>query len=683
MAAITEILSPGSATPVDDVRDDDELSVADLVRMFEESEDATNDARKESERDRDYVDNKQLTSEQLSALAKRGQPPMIDNRIKSKVDYLVGLEKQQRIDPRALPRTPQHEQDAQGATQALRYVAEEQDYDNKRSAVWRNLLVEGAGGYSIPVEVKEGAGYGGRSKVTIRIDRVPWDRMFWDPHSSESDFSDAGYLGIVLWMDIADAKLRWSDADAQEALDTTMQSAPSDTYDDKPKFNHWADKKRKRVRICQIWVKRDNDWHFAEFTKGGILKAGPSPHVTDQGESDCELLFQSAYVDRDNNRYGLVREMITLQDGINKRGSKLLHLANTKQVWLDEDALPSSGIEKLRKEAARPDGTIVLNPGSMQHGKIKVETHLDVATTQFQLLQDAKNSIDLKGPNATSMGDKAQGSAAASGRAIIASQQGGMVSLGDLLDSLRHLDKRAFRTIWSRIRQYWNEEIWIRVTDDERNIKWVGMNVDPQQVQLAAQQNPEMAAKIGGVVGSVAELDCDIIIDEAPDSVVPALEQFEALVQLKQYDVNNELPFRALVQAAPNLKDKDKVFKEMDEAEQKRQNPQAQQIQQIQTAGAVAEVKETESRALLNIAKAHEAGQPEPGAAPQQQDFEIPPQIQVAKAVADIGLVHANTDKVRTDTALAPAKASHDAKMKQDALAQRSQMMKQRPQSAA
>jgi hypothetical protein len=257
-----------------------------------------------------------------------------------------------------------------------------------------------------------------------------------------------------------------------------------------------------------------------------------------------------------------------------------------------------------------------------------------------------------------------------------------MVSLGDLLDNLRHLDKRAFRTVWARIRQYWNQETWIRVTDDERNIKWVGMNVDPQQIQMQMQQNPEMAGKIGGVVASVAELDCDIIIDEAPDSVVPALEQFEALVQLKQYDVNNELPFRALVQAAPNLKDKDKVFQEMDKAAQANQQ-QKQQVQQIQTAGAVAEVKETESRAVLNMAKANEAGQPEPGQPPQQQDFEIPPELQIGKAVADIGLVHANTQKVRTDTALAPMKANHDAKMKQGALKQRGQMMNRRPQQGA
>src|ERR1043166_9084197 len=543
MAAVAEILSPYEKTSVDDdPRATGKLDVGDLCRMFEESEDATLDARKDAERDRDYVDNKQLTAEELAVLAKRGQPPMIDNRIKSKVDYLVGLEKQQGINPRALPRTMKHEEDAQGATQALSYVADAEDYDHKRSGVWRNLMVEGAAGFGVSVE--EG-GYGGKVKIKIR--RIAWDRMFWDPHSTETNFSDAGYLGVVLWMNYDDALRMYPDE--EEALETTMQTAPADTYDDKPKFNHWADKKRKRVRICQMWIRQNDEWHFAEFTKGGILKAGKSPYVDDQGKSDCELFFQAAYKDRDNNVYGLVREMITLQDGINKRSSKALHLVNTNQTWIDEDALPGgqSGIERLRKEANRPDGTIVLNPGSLANNKVKSETRLDLAEAQFKLLQDAKNSIDLKGPNATAMGDKAQGSAAASGRAIIASQQGGMVSLGDLLDNLRHLDVRVFRAIWARIRQYWKEPEWIRVTDDERNIKWVGLNHDPPKVQMALQQNPQMAGKIAGVVSNVAELDCDIIIDEAPDSVAPALEQFQALAELKKYDVNNELPFRALV----------------------------------------------------------------------------------------------------------------------------------------
>ena len=43
--------------------------------------------------------------------------------------------------------------------------------------------------------------------------------MFCDPHSSEPDFSDAGYLGLVIWMNYDDALAMYPDD--KEALDTT------------------------------------------------------------------------------------------------------------------------------------------------------------------------------------------------------------------------------------------------------------------------------------------------------------------------------------------------------------------------------------------------------------------------------------------------------------------------------
>jgi hypothetical protein len=672
---------------------DSKLSVADLVRMFEDSEEATQTARKESERDRDYVDNKQLTAAELAALAKRGQPPTIINRIKRKIDFLVGTEKTQRVDPRALPRTPKHEQDADGATEGLRYVSDTEDYDSKRSAIWRNMLVEGAGGISVSVEPSkyakppmDGQQMMGSTAMTppvemeIKLSRIAWDRMFWDPHSSELDFSDAGYLGLVIWSDYDDAINKYADnQDAKNILDTTLStSSTTDTYDDKPKYNVWADKKRKRVRIAQIWIKRGDEWHFAEYTKGGILKAGPSPYKTDKGESDCELIFASAYVNRDNERYGIVREMISPQDEINKRRSKALHLLNVHQTTYEEGSIPD--IDEFRREKAKPDGTMKVNPGALsgQGPKVISETRTDLADGHFKLLQESKNEIDLMGPNGTQMGDKTGGSNSASGKAIIASQQGGMIEMGDLLDSLRHLDKRTYRAIWNRIRQYWTAEKWIRITDDERNIKWVGMNVDPQQMQMAMQQNPEMAKKIAGIVGNVAELDCDIIIDEAPDSITPALEQFQLLVELKKYDAENELSFRSIVKAAPNLRNKDEIFAEMDKAaEAKQSNPMAQQAQQVQMAGAVAQVKEVESKAVLNLAKAGKEQQPEPGQPAQPDMFEIPPEIQIEKALADIDYVHANTDNKRVMTAIAPAKANHDARISEAQLRQRAQQQRQ------
>ena len=661
-------------TEVEDGRGE-KLTVADLVRLFEESEGASINAREQSERDRDYLDNKQYTAEELAEFEKRGQPPTIDNRIKTKIDYLVGVEKQQRIQPKAMPRTPKHENDADGASQGIKYVADEEDYDKKRSAVWRNMLVEGSGGFSVSVEPSK---YAARmdpaqmmastamtppQEYDIRIRKIAWDRMFADPHSSELDYSDAGYLGAVLWMDEVDALEQYRDnPDAAEIIADTMGSVTaSQTFDDKPIYSVWADRKRKRVRIVQMWIKRAGEWYFAEYTKGGILKSGKSPYVTDKGESDCELIYQSAYVDRDNNRYGMVREMISLQDEINKRRSKSLHLLNVSQVVYEDGAVDDIGA--FHRESVKPDGKMKVAPGALANKRIEFNTRSDLAEGHFKLLEEAKNAIDLKGPNATEMGDKTGGSNAASGKAIIASQQGGMIQVGDLMDNLRHLDKRVFRAIWYRIRQFWTAEKWIRVTDDERNVKWVGLNVDPQQIEMFKQANPEAAKRIAGAVGSVAELDCDIIIDEAPDGLTPQLEQFQSLVELKKYDAGNEIPFKMIVQAMPNLRNKDVLLEQMDQP-----NPQAQEAAEIQKAGAVAQVKETESKAALNLAKAQAEGMPDQAAPMQPREEELPLEIRIAQAVAEImdkkaaaNQKNAAANKLDTEAMLAPAKLMHDA----------------------
>ena len=86
-------------------------NLARLIRQFEASEEASQAGRREAERARDYYDGKQLTDEERKALRRRKQPPVIINRIQRKIDYLRGLERQNRTDPKAYPRTIRDEQD--------------------------------------------------------------------------------------------------------------------------------------------------------------------------------------------------------------------------------------------------------------------------------------------------------------------------------------------------------------------------------------------------------------------------------------------------------------------------------------------------------------------------------------------------------------------------------------------
>src|SRR5262249_32815878 len=164
------------------------------------------------------------------------------------------------------------------------------------------------------------------------------------------------------------------------------------------------------------------------------------------------------------------------------------------------------------------------------------------------------------------------------------------------------------------------------------------------QMQMVMAGNPALAQKIAGTIGNVAKLDCDIILAEAPDSLSPVFEQWQALVELKKYDAAGELPYRALIEAAPDLHNKDKVLQMMDQAAQVRQNPAAQQAQQLAMMAGQAKVHQTEADARLKEAqtaktmveanvvpfKTAQGARP-----PSPQSYELPPEVQVAQALAD------------------------------------------------
>src|SRR5215207_2062283 len=569
------------------VRTEEGLTVEDCCRMFEESEEASQPAREFAERDRDYYDGKQLTSEEESELKKRGQPAVVLNMIRQKINFLIGLEKQQRTKPRGMPRTPIHENDAHACTDALKYVVDDQNFQNIRSHVWKDMLIPGYAGACVTVEPKAGAGGPGVPDLDVKIRYYAWDRLFFDPHSSRADFTDASYLGTVLWMDKPDAVAMYG-PNFEDVIDATLATGvTSTTYDDKPAWTVWADRKRKRICIVQMWIKRNGEWYFAEFTKGGFLKTGPSPHMGDDGRTDCEIIAQSAYVDRENNRYGEVRELVSPQDEINKRRSKSLHILNTSQVVTEEGAVADE--EKARREAAKPDGWITLNPGMAD--KFRFETKGEMANGQFKLLEHTMNVFALMGPNASMQGDTGD---TASGRAILASQQGGMVQTGVLLDGLREFDKRVYRAVWNRIRQHWTGPMWVRVTDDERNMRFVGLNGAPDPIT-------------GQPGAPIAQLDVDIIIDDAPDGVTPAIEQFNALVELKKFDTGNELTFRTILEAMPNLRNKYKLLDQMDQQQQAAQ--QAGPPPEVRAKMAELQLKQQEDQQQLQLDQAKAVAQ--------------------------------------------------------------------------
>lgn len=586
------------------------------VQQFEAALEAGLPGREEAETARNYFDDKQWTDEEKAALQKRKQPIVWENLIKPKVESLCGLERQGRVDPIAYPRVPSKEQDANAATDALRYVEQDQDLDIKKSKVFENMLIEGEGAVEVAVRRQR------NGVIDPYVVRISYDRLYGDPHSSEADRSDASFVGYITWMDVERAKKKWPEkVDVIEATQSRGVSSTFDTYDDKPKWAAWYDEKRKRIRINTHYHLEGGVWHKCVFTLAGELEeSAPSVFLDDEGNPECPLIMQAAYVDQDNDRYGIVRSMIPLQDEVNKRRSKFLHMVNSNR-WRVGQAQQQDK-EMLRKELARPDAIVIGDSGEVES--------LDMASkdaAQFTLYQATVASLKGNvGPNAYLQGKQGENQ---SGRAVLAQQQAGMTEMTPLLDNLRHFTIRVYRQIWNRIRQYWTEERWIRVTDDERNVRFVGLNtrpeLSPEQAVMAAQmvqmtlangeidqataqqylQEIQKKAQPGNAIG---ELDVDIEIEEVNETPTLQIEQFEQLATLigqSQILAGNPKALELLIQAS-NLRDKQKLIDIIQEMQQP--NPEAQAMQQqamqVQMAGAQAEVEETKSKTMLNVAKA-------------------------------------------------------------------------------
>lgn len=666
--------SNGEAVPSAVLSAEYDDHLARLVRYFEASEDGTRDARIRAERNRDYYDGKQITPAEMASLRRRGQPPVVINYIKRKVEILRGLERRSRTDPKAFPRTPKDDDEANAATDALRYVADQNDFDEIRSSVYENMIIEGAGGADVIAEEAP------NGEVMVSIKRVPWDRIFYDPHSRMPDFSDATYTGMVIWMDKDEAFLLYPDR--RNAIEDSLSTASmTDTYDDRPQNNMWADNRRTRVRVAQIHYKDDGVWMVATFTRGGYL-VDPvvSPYLDKYGLPTPSLVLRSAYIDRENNRYGAVSDWIDTQDEINKRRSKALHLMSQRQTFGNKSAVPD--VARAKAELARPDGHLEVNASSAFGTDFGILPTGDMAAGQMALLQQVTAEMQASGPNASMAGKDGR---QLSGRAIQSQQQAGSIEVEPGVDDLRQWTRDVYEAVWLRIKQFWTDEKWVRVTDDERNIKWVGLNkvvtvgdrlgqLEPQQreeaLMAAAQhfgispQDPLLLQQPVSVENDVSGLDVDIIIEEGPDLASLQSEQFEMLASLAQSGM--PIPPKAIIQAS-SIRNKDIILDEMEsgkqlppevqqqmQAMQQQLQQQAQQLEQaqrlLQDRAQEFQIKQIELQIKAQEAetKRIQIMRPEMTEAidPMQRDLDA------AKKMADIQKVQIDTEQTAIENAM-------------------------------
>lgn len=498
-----------------------------------------------------YYHNKQWTDEEIAQLKLRQQPVTTKNRIKRKVDFLVGVEQRLRRDPKAYPRHPGAEESAPRATACLRFVEDDNKWSSLSSECSSDALIRGIGVQWAGIKIIKG-------RAEVRKHQVPSDRFFYDPRSTKPDFSDARYLGEHQWLDIDEAVELLPFAEEMiESLASCGKSGDMSLLPQEFAKEHnwidWVDSTKRRIRLISIWYRHKGRWMF-DFIVGSVSLCpegydclSPYWHEDDEpseaeqggGQRDHCYRAWSPYVDESGERYGVVRDMISVQDEINKRSSKSLHLLTQHQTMGEKGAIDD--IDRMKLEKAKPGGHIEFNPGLNFEF---VDTSREVQGN-LELLQEAKAEIENLGPNPGLLG---RGVEQQSGRAILAQQNSGMTELSPVFERQREWKLSCYRKDWVLLRQFWTSERYVRITSDPQALQFLHVNRFVQDEATGAIR----------MENAITEMDVDIILDEGPDTITMREELIEAISD------RPDIPTEFIIELS-NLPEKDMLLRKMQE----------------------------------------------------------------------------------------------------------------------
>src|SRR6185295_4538600 len=241
----------------------------------------------EQQNARRYRHGSQWTSDQIKTFNDRRQPVVTYNKIGRKIDGIVGLVERLKQDPKAYPRTPQHQQGADLATAVLRFIMDRNKWNEVGPIIAEAAAIDGLAGIELDLKAmpateqtqpQQGQPPPQQPDYDVMFSPVDNDGFFYDPRSFKHDFSDARYMGIGKYVDEEQLieLLPGMEDDIKAACDSSGELTSNSDKDAK-----WfqANGDFKQVRLVDVWYKSKGGWRWTLFTGSKILMAGTSPFV--------------------------------------------------------------------------------------------------------------------------------------------------------------------------------------------------------------------------------------------------------------------------------------------------------------------------------------------------------------------------------------------------------------------
>lgn len=304
--------------------------------------------------------------------------------------------------------------------------------------------------------------------------------------------------------------------------------------------------------------------------------------------------------------FGMVRNLLSPQEQLNKIASQELHIVNTtaNSGWMVESgSLVGMTADDLEEHGAETGLVLEYNRGSTPPQKImpnQIPTGLDRISQKAAL-----NIKTISGVNDSMLGSDG---AEVSGIAIQAKQNRGVIMIQVPLDNLRKTRHYLAEKVLNLVQKFYTEQRVIQITNEDDPLK-------PREPLVINEMTPE-----GRVVNDLTLGEYDVVIGTAPARDSFDEMQFAEALNLRQVGV--AIPDDAIIEYS-HLARKGELAKRirmMTGVEQTPEQMEASAMQaeiamqqvQLELARMQAEVQKLQSEAAINIAKVQDVADVQP-----------------------------------------------------------------------
>ena len=387
------------------------------------------------------------------------------------------------------------------------------------------------------------------------------------------------------------------------------------TGDSRPVPENWSDSKTKRFAKeygLEVISKMSKKVRWTVTCDKVVLFDDFSPY------SDFTIVPYFAYFRR-GTPFGMVRNLLSPQEQLNKISSQELHIVNTtaNSGWMVESgSLVGMTPDDLEEHGAETGLVVEYARGTNPPSKIQPN---QIPTGLDRIAQKAANNIQaISGINESMLGTD---SAEVSGIAIQAKQNRGAIMIQVPLDNLRKTRHYLAEKILNLIQNFYTEERIIQVTNDSDPMK-------PREPMVINEMTPE-----GMIINDLTLGEYDVVVSTAPARDSFDEVQFAEALSLRQ--VGGAVPDDAIIEYSHLAKKGElaKRIRMMTGVERTPEQMEAQAIQQqfqlqqaqLELEKMQAEVQRIGSEAAVNIAKV-------------QDTAEVEPQLRMAELEAKINM---------------------------------------------